>query len=322
MQSSSHAGTASFLASLANHLGQSNVGRDAYLTLPSEGCLAALVKDFGAALSSSPGDGLHIVAGAALLRRALEGSDGWLPQVSRLYLAGEAPGGLSRMANVRRIDPPCRGSEAVFAALSSTWSLAFVNVPSGWPGPDSFIEGPQWVVKRPIVEHIVQGAAAEVGEPPELPEPANPAAGECSDFLSHVVQVSLGNAGLPPTALNVRRDELFSVLEILKAISAERRSHDILYVFVESIARVVECSRCSVVRVWGHQRTGQVLASHEDERVTNITIDLDRYPEIVRTLRTGERTVVADSQKDDLTKPFAEELKKAGRTTSSKLLMK
>lgn len=107
------------------------------------------------------------------------------------------------------------------------------------------------------------------------------------------------------------KDDLFNVLNILKAISAKRRAHDILYVFVEQIARAIQIDRCSVVRVWGLEDKGHVLASHESPDVSNLQIDLARYPEIRRVMETHQKVVVNDTRRDPLTRPCAEELARA-----------
>jgi len=107
------------------------------------------------------------------------------------------------------------------------------------------------------------------------------------------------------------KQDLFSVLDILKAISAKRRAHDILFVFVERIARIVDTARCSVVRVWGGEDKGHVLASHEDARVHDLIIELAKYPEIRRSLQTREKVVINDVWHDPLTRDFAGQLKAA-----------
>src|SRR5690606_8042490 len=110
----------------------------------------------------------------------------------------------------------------------------------------------------------------------------------------------------------VNKDDLFSVLDILKAISAKRRAHDILFVFVEEIARILKVDRCSIVRVWGGDTKGHVLASHEDERIRDIVISLDKYPELRLALDMRERVVIADTRHDPVTREFAAELDSAG----------
>jgi two-component system cell cycle response regulator len=105
---------------------------------------------------------------------------------------------------------------------------------------------------------------------------------------------------------------LSSVLNILKAVSARRRAHDILYVFVEQVARAVTIDRCSVVRVWGGDNVGHVLASHEDETVTDLPIDLGKYPEIRRAMETRQKVIINDTRHDPLMRPFLNELTQSG----------
>ncbi len=108
------------------------------------------------------------------------------------------------------------------------------------------------------------------------------------------------------------KDDLHSVLDILKAVSAKRRAHDILYVFVEQIARAVKMDRCSVVRVWGDDGIGHVLASHEDETICDLPIDLTRYPEIRRTLDTRQKVIINDTRHDPLMRSCVGDIAQAG----------
>lgn len=107
------------------------------------------------------------------------------------------------------------------------------------------------------------------------------------------------------------RHDLRSVLDILKAISAERRCHDVLFVFVEQIARLVDTTRCSVVRIWNEAQTGNVLASHDNARLNDLIIDLSKYPEITHALATGKTVVIDDVGQDPLVRTCLESLRKA-----------
>lgn len=106
--------------------------------------------------------------------------------------------------------------------------------------------------------------------------------------------------------------DLFSVLNILKAISSRRRAHDVLYVFVQQIAHVIRSERCSVVRVWGSSHQACVLASHEDANVADYNIDLTKYPELRHALNTHEKVVVNDVEHHPLTRPILDDLWRAG----------
>ena len=104
------------------------------------------------------------------------------------------------------------------------------------------------------------------------------------------------------------KDDLFSVLNVVKAISTERRAHDILFVFVQQIASAVHMDRCSVVRVSNGEDKGHVLASHEDESITDLVIDLAKYPEISRAMETGRKLIINDAQHDPITRECAQDL--------------
>lgn len=110
----------------------------------------------------------------------------------------------------------------------------------------------------------------------------------------------------------LEKADLFSVLNILKAISAHRRSHDVLYVFVEQIAQVVTSDRCSIVRVWGSANEASVLASHEDADVNGQVIELQKYPELIAAMDNRKKIVVQDINTDPLTDSCKEDLNKAG----------
>lgn len=111
--------------------------------------------------------------------------------------------------------------------------------------------------------------------------------------------------------INDKKD-LFAVLNILQAISQHRRAHDVLYVFVEQIARVIEADRCSVVRIWTGEGTGYVLASHEDEKISDHPIRLEKYPELMACLANREKVVIQDVSTDPRVASCRAELLRAG----------
>jgi len=163
----------------------------------------------------------------------------------------------------------------------------------------------------------VQGALAELLGQAGLPIPhviEPPGRLACDAAMAHLTQIMAVFAQHTASRQNdmaADKNDLFSVLDILKAISAKRRSHDVLYVFVEQIARIVPVERCSVVRVWGNENVGHVLASHDDERVNNLSIDLSKYPEMRQALNTLDKVIVNNACTNPLTADFAEALRTA-----------
>ncbi len=233
-----------------------------------------------------------------------------------VLIVGDVPPALQGMPNVRQVPFSDEDAEPDYfaVALSSTVALAAVGSHFS-KGPDtlaSFYGG--WTGLRSRVAPFLEAVSTYYGQqesqrvaalPAEVPEVS---AGHVVHLANVVAQqlVTLQH----DTAMD--KDDLFSVLEILKAISARRRSHDILFVFVEQIASVVQMERCSVVRVWGGDNAGHVLASHEDEHVADLSIDLTKYPEVREALTTRSKVVIDDVREDEITRTFAPQLIRAG----------
>jgi len=196
---------------------------------------------------------------------------------------------------------PIHGKDRFCIAAGSACQAALVAEHTGPPFHGA------WTTDADTVRMLAVRLVSTMTDGPEWPPTPGAPATASERLLQNLARVhTMQRTPLPA----VHRD-LYSVLEILKAISAERRSSDILYVFAEGVARVVPMDRCSVVRIWGDQRQGHVLASHEDDRVHDLTIDLSLYPEIREVLRKGT-TVVIDSVRDDpLTESVREQLEAA-----------
>ncbi|MBI5094382.1 MAG: GAF domain-containing protein, partial [Candidatus Hydrogenedentes bacterium] len=170
-----------------------------------------------------------------------------------------------------------------------------------------------WSADRGYVENAARTLFAAVG----LDAPDGVSADRASSAtlplsaVMHLMGVHTRHDALRQRDMAMDKDDLISVLNILKAISAQRRAHDILYVFVEQIAEVVKVDRCSVVRVWGDDKVGHVLASHEDESVYDLVLEMDKYPEIRNSMTTRGKVIINDVAHDPLTRKFAKELKSA-----------
>lgn len=203
-------------------------------------------------------------------------------------------------------------------ALSSGLSLAVLGAKSGGGSAEDGAFRGGWTGQYGVVKRLAETVLASSGhaEDAMLPPPPAPEHAEqvyaCSLRLMAQMTQQLSSR-----ERDIARDksDLSSVLDILKAISAKRRAHDILYVFVEQIARVVEMGRCSVVRVWGGESKGHVLASHEDPSIRDLVIDLAKYPELYHAMERRAKVVISDVLHEPLTNPFAEELSQSGITS-------
>lgn len=85
------------------------------------------------------------------------------------------------------------------------------------------------------------------------------------------------------------------VLELTQALSSTLDFRDILFTVVRRIAEVARVDRCSIVLVGDNVDTGYVVAASDDRDLRDLPIVLDKYPEIRRTLETGEVLVIEDA---------------------------
>ncbi len=209
-------------------------------------------------------------------------------------------------------------NDRFLVALSSSLNFAILGVqcPRETGTRAEFRGG--WTSQRGVVERIAETILSSTDSTrgaaflaPAGPEHAEQVYARSTRLMAHMAQQLASRQ----RDIAQDKDDLFAVLNIIKAISAKRRTHNILYVFVDQIARIVEMSRCSVVRVWGEDDKGHVLASHEDASVRDLVIELKKYPELCRAMETREKIVINDVLHDSLTDPFARQLRRSGITS-------
>ncbi len=211
---------------------------------------------------------------------------------------------------------PLQSGERILLLLSTTISLALLgqstdDVKDDLDGDSLFLGG--WTVRRQMVRHLAQSL---LGDQAAALLPEIPANADFEDRISSaMMRLSASHAGaLESREQNVAREKnnLLSILDVLKAISSKRHAHDILFVFVEQIARIIPVDRCSIVRVWENDDEGHVLVSHENEQILDCIIKLEKYPELTTVIDTGEPLTINDVATHPLTMKFRKELKKAG----------
>jgi len=222
-----------------------------------------------------------------------------------------------------RLNAPVKGQgdleqdeepEFIFLCIAPGITLALMGTATSALEEERFSGG--WSIRHANVSGLLdllekQGLIApEIAETArKIPEPSD------SDLSALAMDLMAAHAKAQAHQHeNIAKDkaDLFSVLTILKAISAKRRAHDILFVFVEHISKVVPSDRCSIVRIWGGEAQGHVMASHEDASVVNRTIDLYKYPELGHSMKTQRKIVINDAMKPENDDSFATELRGAG----------
>lgn len=207
-----------------------------------------------------------------------------------------------------------RPSDRIFVCVAPQVTVTLLGTSLG-PVDDSRFTG-GWSLKRANADSILT-LLKETGslEPEALaglidtPEPGD---GDSSLLAMELMATHARAQAVQHETIAKDKADLFSVLAILKAISAKRRAHDILFVFVEHISKVVASDRCSIVRIWGGDPHGHVMASHEDASVTDRTIELYKYPELRQSMNSQQKIIVNDAAAAKSTEPYVRELKQAG----------
>lgn len=104
---------------------------------------------------------------------------------------------------------------------------------------------------------------------------------------------------------DLEHKDLLFLLKLSENISAIRNPRMILSLIVEKMSDIVGVSRCSIDSV--NDAGGLVVkASNDLEGQEDILLNIDRYPEIAKTLETKQPTVVTDIKNDPLMGPVYE----------------
>lgn len=99
--------------------------------------------------------------------------------------------------------------------------------------------------------------------------------------------------------LERERDHLVAVVDILTEISASLHFVDILQTIARKLGETFGLDRCSIFLL-GDQRDVRLMATYEDPAISNLIVDLDRYPELKRAFDSGETVFIPDAAADPM----------------------
>lgn len=74
--------------------------------------------------------------------------------------------------------------------------------------------------------------------------------------------------------------------------NADLDTTQVLKRVVETISQVIDVHRCSITMVREDEKFGYVMASNDDPDLNGLKIDLEKYPEIQETIRTGKPLLI------------------------------
>jgi PAS domain S-box-containing protein len=110
-----------------------------------------------------------------------------------------------------------------------------------------------------------------------------------------------------------------AMVELTRTLASRLDPREILFTVVRRVAELVRVDRCSIVVGGVDDRIGFVVAASDDASLHNLPVELDRYPEVRRVLRSGAPLVIEDSASH----PLLEEVRgllSGARLTSLTLL--
>jgi two-component system cell cycle response regulator len=84
------------------------------------------------------------------------------------------------------------------------------------------------------------------------------------------------------------------LVDILHEVAGDLSVGEVYQLLVGRAARALGVSHCSVVLAQPGARTGQVVAAIENPKIASLEVRLDRYPELVAALETGQPVLVED----------------------------
>jgi two-component system cell cycle response regulator len=109
------------------------------------------------------------------------------------------------------------------------------------------------------------------------------------------------------------RKDLEALLELTSLASSTLNPKEVLYLIVKKISEILKVTRCSMISINAEdQRYAQVLSTFEDPSITNIRLDLEKYPEIRNALSSRKPVIIKDAQKDPLMKEVKEVIEPLG----------
>jgi PAS domain S-box-containing protein len=93
------------------------------------------------------------------------------------------------------------------------------------------------------------------------------------------------------------RDDGAFVLELTQTLSSALDFRDILFTIVRRIAEKMNVERVSVVVAPASEKqsVGYVLVASDDDRLSDLVLDLNKYPEIRSVIETGQPLIISDA---------------------------
>jgi two-component system cell cycle response regulator len=104
------------------------------------------------------------------------------------------------------------------------------------------------------------------------------------------------------------------LVEILNEVTADLTAAEIYRVLARRVARALDVRHCSIVLGEPGETTGTIVAAFDDPTVTDLQVQIERYPELATALRLGRPVLVGDVLQDPMFADVRELWRNEGRT--------
>jgi GAF domain-containing protein len=102
--------------------------------------------------------------------------------------------------------------------------------------------------------------------------------------------------------LERERRHLVTLVDILRDVAGTLNFVDILQTITRKLGETFGLDRCSIFLAERGGERARLVASYEDPGIRNYVVDLTRYPELKRSLDSGEVVYIPDAQADPILK--------------------
>jgi len=120
--------------------------------------------------------------------------------------------------------------------------------------------------------------------------------------LEQRIKVAIGKKSWLEDLYRERKD-LETLIELIYLVSSTLKPKEVLYLIVQKISDILNVTRCSMINLDTEDpRYAYVVSTFEDPKITNMRIDLRKYPEIRRALFLKSPVVIKDAMKDPVMK--------------------
>lgn len=97
------------------------------------------------------------------------------------------------------------------------------------------------------------------------------------------------------------KKDLRAIIELTHLVSSTLNPREVLYLTVKKLSEIMNVKGCSMISVsLEDQRYAYVVATFEDPKITNMRLDLQKYPEIRKALSLKRPVIIKDALKDPI----------------------